>query len=56
MSTYTPEWFARRGIQLTPTGELAVIVGAAVIAVAWIAALIITAAVVTDALGGGGGL
>lgn len=52
MSTYTPAWLTRRGIRLTPTGETVLIAGAALLALAWIAVMVVTGAVVADAFGG----
>lgn len=54
MSTHTPEWFARRGITLTPAGELVVIAGAATLAIAWVTLIILAAVTITGAAGGGG--
>lgn len=49
---HTPHWLRRRGLTLTPLGELVYIAGAALLAIAWITLVILGTIALLAGLGG----
>lgn len=52
MNTHTPAWIRRRGLTLTPLGELIYIAAAALVGILWILIMVIGCAALFTLVGG----